>query len=138
LLYIVRLLNIQEQLERSQLVVRQPQFRSGESRSFLPMIAVRLPAFFARRDFDLFLMYIETFAKEAEILTRYSVSFVFAQGGVESCLPRNLGLASLRDWLERFCSSMISFELPLPHGQGREARHSRWPSCLRGCVCEKF
>ena len=42
----------------------------------------------------------QSFEGGAESFARYSVSFVFAQGGVESCLPRNLGLADLRDWSE--------------------------------------
>jgi hypothetical protein len=92
--------------------VRQPQFRSGESRSFLPTIAVRLQAFFARRDFDLFLMYIETFANEAEILARYSVSFVSAQGGVESCLPNIFGLGNLCDLPVLLCSIIRSLKFP--------------------------
>lgn len=57
-------------------------------------------AFFELRDLVLALMMEDSLLKEAESFARYSVSFVFAQGGVESCLPRNLGLAGLRDWLE--------------------------------------
>jgi hypothetical protein len=56
-----------------------------------------LSAFFALRDLVLALMMDDSLLKEAESFARYRVSFVFAQGGVESCLLRNLGLASLRD-----------------------------------------
>lgn len=53
----------------------------------------------------------ENLAKEAESETRYRVSFVFAQGGVES-LPSNLGfLATLKSFPERLYSITSSFEL---------------------------